>query len=88
MALISMTIISKTEAEGAPVGEAWDEPNENPRLEKPSEGRGFGDRMAGVGLDLGKLKLPKFNLFRNLMIVGGIVGVVILVLIVLMFLKK
>ena len=41
--LISMTIIPKSEAEMAPVGEAWDEPNENPYLQKPTEGRGVGD---------------------------------------------
>jgi len=38
-----MTIIPKSEAEMAPVGEAWDEPNENPYLQKPTEGRGVGD---------------------------------------------
>lgn len=54
--LISLQILSKTEAELSPVGEAWDEPNENPKLEKPTEGRGVGDRiLAASGIDLSKL---------------------------------
>jgi len=54
--LISLQILSKTEAELSPVGEAWDEPNENPKLEKPTEGRGVGDRiLAASGIDLSKI---------------------------------
>jgi hypothetical protein len=30
-----MSIISKNEADLNPVGEGWEEPNENPKLEKP-----------------------------------------------------
>ena len=54
-----MTLLPKAEAEAEPVGEAWDEPNVNPRLEKPSEGRGFADKLAATTfIDLGNLKMP------------------------------
>lgn len=33
-----MQIFSKLKADSKPVGEAWDEPNEDPRLERPTEG--------------------------------------------------
>lgn len=42
MCLIEMKIIPADDADANPVGEAWDEPNENPKLIKPTEGRGFG----------------------------------------------
>jgi hypothetical protein len=35
MALVSMTVIPKVEADGKPVGEGWDEPNVEPTLERP-----------------------------------------------------
>ena len=38
--LVSFTVLPKVEADNAPVGEAQDDPNENPKLEKPTEGRG------------------------------------------------
>ena len=54
--LISMQIIPKQEAELSPAGEGWDEPNENPKLEKPSEGRGMGDKiMSAANIDVSKI---------------------------------
>jgi hypothetical protein len=51
-----MQIIPKQEAELSPAGEGWDEPNENPKLEKPSEGRGMGDKiMAAANIDVSKI---------------------------------
>jgi hypothetical protein len=35
----SLDIISKQQAEGSPVGQGWEEPNENPRLIPPTNGR-------------------------------------------------
>jgi hypothetical protein len=81
-------LIPKVEAEGAPVGEAQDDPNDNPRLEKPTEGRGFKDKLAATVFDIGKISVPKFNMFRNMMIVGVVAVVIIIILIVIMFLKK
>ncbi len=86
--LISMQIIPKAEADLKPVGEGWDEPNENPKLEKPIEGRRVGDRlMAATNIDVGKLALPQVNFFRNFVIIGVIFGVVVIVLLIIMFLK-
>ena len=39
--MFSMTILPKEEADSEPVGESWDEPNENPFLKKPTAGRGI-----------------------------------------------
>lgn len=83
-----MQIIPKNEAELSPVGEAQDEPNDNPKLDKPTEGRGVGDRLlAATNIDLGSLKIPQVNFFRNFIIIGVIFGVVVIVLLVIMFLK-
>lgn len=83
-----MQILSKQEAELSPVGEAQDDPNENPKLEKPSEGRGVGDRiLAATNIDVGKIQIPKMNFMRNFIIMGVVFGVIIVVLIVIMFLK-
>eukprot|EP00343_Euplotes_focardii_P003822 CAMPEP_0205810622 /NCGR_PEP_ID=MMETSP0205-20121125/14799_1 /ASSEMBLY_ACC=CAM_ASM_000278 /TAXON_ID=36767 /ORGANISM="Euplotes focardii, Strain TN1" /LENGTH=51 /DNA_ID=CAMNT_0053088931 /DNA_START=397 /DNA_END=549 /DNA_ORIENTATION=- len=49
-------------ADAQPVGEAWDEPNENPRLTQPTAGRGFGDKFASLAFDLSKWKLPSWFL--------------------------
>ena len=46
--MFSMTILTKEDAEAEPVGEAQEEPNENPFLKKPTAGRGFGDSL-GLG---------------------------------------
>ncbi|CAI2387752.1 unnamed protein product [Moneuplotes crassus] len=70
----SMTIVSKMMAEGNPVGEAWDEPNENPRLIPPTAGRGFGDKFASLAFDIGKWKWPAWLMFRNFAIFGVILS--------------
>jgi hypothetical protein len=83
-----MTILPKAEADANPVGEAWDEPNIDPHLEKPTEGRGVGEMLlAATGFDIGSLKMPQFNFFRNFIIIGVVFGIVVVVLIVIMFLK-
>merc|ERR1712224_76875 len=38
--MFSMDILTKEEADADPVGESWDEPNQNPFLKKPTAGRG------------------------------------------------
>ena len=45
-----MTILSKEDADSEPVGEAQEEPNENPFLKKPTAGRGFGGGFSLGGL--------------------------------------
>ena len=39
--LISVKILPKSEADASPVGEGQDEPNRDPYLEKPKNGRGW-----------------------------------------------
>ena len=41
------------------MGEAWDEPNINPKLERPTEGRGVGDKiMSAANIDVSKIQIP------------------------------
>jgi len=46
-----MTILPKEEADGDPVGEAQEEPNQNPWLKKPTAGRGLGEAFGGMSFD-------------------------------------
>ena len=75
-----MSLVTKEEADNHPVGEAWDEPNENPRLEKPTEGRGL---FAFLGSFSG-FSLPNFGLFfllQMVLLLGiGLVGMAGIVL--------
>ena len=77
-----MSILPLSEAEQEPVGEGWDEPNINPKLMKPTEGRGFGDRLAALGIKVSLPSLPGMDIFRKLMIAGALVTVGFLVIIV------
>ncbi len=61
----SIYLIQKYEADQSPVGESWDEPNKDPKLEKPKVGRGIGDFLAGSFLDFSDWKF-NFDLFGNL----------------------
>jgi len=63
---IQMSLVTKEEAENNPVGDAQDDPNENPTLEKPTEGRGFGAFFKGSFLDVSRWSFPKFGLFTLL----------------------
>ena len=78
-----MQIFSKLKADSKPVGEAWDEPNEDPRLERPTEGRNFGDKFSG-SFGFGKWKFPQFNLFRNMMIILIVVMILLVIFVVIM----
>lgn len=46
--LISMQILTIDQAEMNPVGEAQEEPNVNPKLIAPTEGRGYGDAIGSA----------------------------------------
>lgn len=48
---ISVYFLQKFEADQDPVGESWDEPNKNPKLERPKVGRGIGDFLKGFPFD-------------------------------------
>lgn len=52
-----MDILTKPAADGQPVGDAQDEPNVNPYLVKPTEGRGLADFFKGAGFGMGNFML-------------------------------
>jgi hypothetical protein len=82
--VISMTILPKAEADGKPVGEAWDEPNEDPKLSPPQEGRGFKAAMDGMLIDTSKIGLPSFNFMRKYLIAGALASVMGILMVVVM----
>ena len=42
----------QSDADNDPVGEARSEPNHNPVLKEPTEGRSLADALAGMGLSM------------------------------------
>lgn len=68
--MFSMTILTKEEADEEPVGEAQEEPNINPRLKRPSAGRGFG----GINFSI-SLPSLSWNPFGNYIYVIGAIAV-------------
>ena len=72
------------EADNNPVGEAQDEPNENPRLQKPTEGRGLLDRLSSLGIDVRGFKFPNLGFFKTLIIIISIVGTLLAILFMVM----
>ena len=54
----SLWALTQSEADQRPVGQGQDEPNRDPELEAPTEGRGILDFLKGTPFDI---KLPWFN---------------------------
>jgi len=85
--LISLQVFSETEAKDSPAGEGQSAPNDNPKLEKPTVGRGYGEVLASMGITLPSITLPSFTMFRNIMIVVIIVIVLAVVGFLMWYLK-
>lgn len=79
--LISIYLLQKFEADQNPVGESWDEPNKDPKLEKPQVGRGILDYLRGSFLDVSRWKF-NFSLFGSLKIIA-IIGSVLIIFVIL-----
>lgn len=80
-----MKLLHLSEAENDPVGERQDEPNHDPVLKTPTEGRGLGDKLAGMGLSMPNIELPDmFGLIKRViiavLIVMGLFFVMFLIL--------
>ena len=76
------------DAEANPVGEAQDEPNEDPKLIKPTDGRGYGEALKSFGFKLPTIKLPSFDFWRRIMIMFGIVIILGIVGFLMFYFKK
>ncbi len=79
--LISIYFVPKDIANLNPVGEAQDEPNRDPKLERPKEGRGMLDFLKGTFLDIGSWSF-NFDLFGSLKILA-ILSTVLMIFVVL-----
>ena len=79
--MISFTILSQAEADNTPVGEGQDEPNRDPELEKPEEGRGIMDFLKGTALDVSKWSLFNFGLLKKLLMLLSLIGTVVVLFI-------
>jgi hypothetical protein len=75
---ISIYFVPQDIANANPVGEAQDDPNRDPKLKKPTKGRGIGDFLAGSFLDFSF----NFDFFGNLKLLA-LLGSVIMVFIIL-----
>lgn len=79
--LISFSILSLAEANQTPVGEGQEEPNRDPELEKPEEGRGISDFLKGTALDVSKWSLFNFGLLKKLLLLLSLAGTVVVLFI-------
>merc|ERR1712176_1300782 len=73
---ISMWVFTQSEADTCPVGLARNEPNVNPQLITPLEGRGWGDVLGGFAFSM-----PDLGLFKK------VVPILILFIVILIVLK-
>ena len=78
--LYSIYLLQKYEADQNPVGEAQDEPNRDPKLEKPKEGRGITDFLKSV-IDVSGWKF-NFSLF-GFMKYMGLIGIILIIFVIL-----
>ena len=74
--MVSFNILSLAEASQRPVGEGQDEPNRDPELEKPEEGRGIMDFLKGTALDVSSWSLFNLGLIKKFFIVLSMLGTV------------
>jgi len=79
---MEMKILTAQEAEANKVGKAREEPNKDPFLETPTEGRGFLDRFAVLGDLLGGLGGLYDGIFKMMKVFGMIVGIGVLAYVV------
>jgi len=79
--LISIFFVPQDAANQNPVGEAQDEPNRGPVLERPKEGRGISDFLSGTFLDISGWSF-NFDLLGNLKLLA-ILGIALTVFVVL-----
>ena len=77
--MFSMTILPKEEADEEPVGEAQEEPNINPKLKRPSAGRGFMDQFGGIdfSIDIGDLSFNPFGPYIYVIFAIAFLGIMI-----------
>ena len=73
-----MDILTMDDADQDPVGEAWDEPNKDPFLKKPTAGRGLGEALASIGaIPSIDLDWNPFGKFIYLIAFGAIMGTIL-----------
>jgi len=82
--LISLYLIPQDNANQNPVGEAQEEPNKDPFLEKPQEGRGISDFIDGTLLDVKSWSID-FNLLGKLKII--VISAIVIILFIIFFIS-
>ncbi|CAG9335811.1 unnamed protein product [Blepharisma stoltei] len=79
--MFSFYILSLAEANQRPVGEAQDEPNRDPELETPEEGRGVSDFLKGTAFDVSGWSLWDFGILKKILAVLSLGGMAIVLFI-------
>jgi hypothetical protein len=72
---VSLTVLMQQEANGNGVGKARDEPNQDPQLITPIDGRGWGDFLKGFGFNFA---LPNWQKFVAIIVLGVLGALVVL----------
>ena len=75
--MFSMDVIQKADANQAPVGEAQEEPNKDPWLKKPTAGRGLGDALASVGVEMPEISWNPFGKFIYIIVFAAVMGTIL-----------
>jgi hypothetical protein len=78
---LSFYLVQKYEADQNPVGESWDEPNRDPKLEKPKVGRGILDFLGSLDFSGWKFDFSLFGTLKTIAIIA-IVLIIFMVLFV------
>jgi hypothetical protein len=72
---VSLTVLMQQEANGNQVGKAREEPNQDPQLITPIDGRGWGDFLKGFGFNFA---LPNWQKFVVMIVLGVLAVLVVL----------
>ena len=76
--LFSLDILPLDDALADPVGNAQDEPNKDPKLTKPTAGRGLGDAIAGAGIAVPSgFSFDLFGPWTYVIAAGGVLGTIL-----------
>lgn len=73
--MVSLQVLMQSEANGKPAGWKREEPNQDPQLITPLQGRGWADVLAGFGFSF---SLPNWQKFAVILLLGALACLVVL----------
>jgi hypothetical protein len=79
--------LEKSDADSSPVGEAQNEPNENPKLTRPTEGRGLSNQLSSMLPSLPNISLPSLQFYKRIFMIVIVVIILAVVGFVMLYFK-